>query len=157
MIRKRTAVIVAVGVVGLVVAISLYFLFSSPEVIIESHKPVEAAQVRVDSLSSYLKDLQVTTQTEKNIKEQIYMYLKESGVTQLGSINGAVRESSYKSTTDGNIISIEFLVDFNAIKRSYKISIGRDSVDDITTSYIICPSLNEMVYPSSACKDSQSE
>lgn len=157
MIQKKTILIVVLGLVGLAAAVYLYSLFSSPKVVIESHKPAKAAQVNIDNLSSYLKDIHATTQTEKNIRERVYQYLKESGVTQLNSVTGVVREGSYKSTVDGSIISVEFLVDFPAIERSYKVTAGRDSRDNIATSYILCPTLNEIVYQPSGCKDSQSE
>ena len=108
--------------------------------------------VSIPALSSHLHDLGTNTSTEKTIKSSLSDYLLAEGVSA-HTANGIIRESSYKSTNSEGIISINFLVDFNELKRTYRVEIGRDVSSDITTSYVRCPTSTDLIYPAFKCQE----
>jgi hypothetical protein len=111
-----------------------------------------SAALKISNFSTY-EDIDVTTKA--TIVSSIDHYIADTSHTT--DPIGTIRDGSYKKTVDGTISTIVFLVDIPSLKRSYKINFGTDSSTGQQTLYTLCPTSDELVYPSFNCKDDLSE
>lgn len=164
MIRNK-AIIIGVGVVVLVcgIVITSIVLSRNAEPVPVEQAPKSAQEDTAPKpdadLSLHLEGFtpypDVDSATQATIANSINRYL--ANVARTSTPIGVLREQSYKKTVNGSVTNITFLIDIANLKRSYKISIGKDTSTTENSMYILCPSSEELIYPAFDCKDDLSE
>lgn len=114
--------------------------------------PTIDTSLHITNFSSYWN---VSAASQYAIENQINRYLADTNKS--ASRVGAIRQDSFKTTTDGLISTTVFLVDIPNLKRSYKVSLGSDASTGENSIYILCPASSELLYPPFDCKDDLSE
>ncbi len=101
------------------------------------------------TIDNFAKDTSInSTSTESSIESAI-----SSHISTRVTLAGTVRAKSLAVTGSGTAKNTRFIVDIPSIKQSYVVSLGEDSQTGESSLYILCPTSEEMIYPSFNCRD----
>lgn len=140
-----TLAIITLGIIGL-------FSGNNSASQTSSVNAAPVAPVLTDSgliIDNFKKDTSINnTSTETSIESAI-----SGHISTRVTLAGVVRTNSLKVTTSGTAKETRFIVDIPTIKQSYIASLGEDSQTGESSLYILCPTAQEMIYPSFNCQD----
>lgn len=135
--------IVALGIIG---------LFSSNKA--SNTAAIPATQTTTSSAGVTIEDFAKDTSIYSASLQQSIESAITAKVMPSTTLTGYIRSGSLKVAATGTAKNTRFIVDIPDIKRSYVASLGEDSSTGEQSLYILCPSVDEIIYPSFNCVDS---
>ena len=89
------------------------------------------------------------------IGEAVYAAINNQVTNPKKSYSISVRAGTFTVKTVNGISSGSFLVDIPELKRTYKVAIEYDTVEQFSSVYVLCPTPAELTYPPIACSEAE--